>query len=498
MSTADLSGHEQLRRQIQSILAENAPSLAGDDPFWAIGAADLRATASGTRTAAKDNPHTWSHGDQPLEIEAEVVSESNPDGPFVPQPPQRLLDVGLSQNEIESLILKFLLHAGNASGREIADQLKLPFPLLEPLLQELKTNRVVIYKSAAPMGDYLYELTDIGGERARRYLRHCSYFGAAPVRLDAYVRSVQRQSLSQVRVDIDRVRQAFSDLNLTPVILRRIAQAMTAAKGLFLYGAPGNGKSSIAERISLAYGDSVWIPRAISVFGEIVRVFDPSCHELAPDYASADDETQKLFDRRWVLIRRPTILVGGELTLDNLEISTNRLTGIGEAPLQMKSNCGTLVIDDFGRQRISPTELLNRWIVPLEKRVDYLSLMSGRKIEMPFDQMIVFSTNLEPADLVDEAFTRRIPYKIQVQDPTVDDFRKTFSMAAQSLRVACSHDMIEYVIQRHYLPNKRPMRFCHPRDLLRQVLDYCSIHQCAPVASADALDAAVENYFCGW
>jgi predicted ATPase with chaperone activity len=199
-----------------------------------------------------------------------------------------------------------------------------------------------------------------------------------------------------------------------------------------------------------------------------------------------------------VLIRRPTIIVGGELSMDNLEITTNRLTGIGEAPLQMKSNCGTLVIDDFGRQRLSPTELLNRWIVPLEKRLDYLSLMSGRKIEIPFDQMIVFSTNLEPGDLVDEAFTRRIPYKIQVQDPTPEDFRVAFHKIAGELSVQCDDDVVTYLIKRHYEPQQRPMRFCHPRDLLRQVIDYCSIHQQTPVLTTEAIDAAVENYFCGW
>ncbi len=498
MPTSDVSSHEQLRRQIQAILAESEKTRVGDDPFWAIAAADVPTSGPGflpnsetTRPATEDG----------ADVAAANTTDSHDDAngaPFVPRPPQSIAEAGLSQNEIESLVLKFLLHAGSAAGRDIADQLKLPFPLLEPLLQDLKTTRVVIYKSAAPMGDYLYELTDIGSDRARRYLRHCSYFGAAPVRLDAYVRSVRAQSLSKVCVEMQRVRQAFSDLNLSASILERIAQAMTSAKGLFLYGAPGNGKSSIAERISLAYGDSVWIPRAISVWGEIVRVFDPSCHEMIRSDQNASEESASKIDRRWVLIRRPTIIVGGELTLDNLEISTNRLTGIGEAPLQMKSNCGTLVIDDFGRQRVSPTELLNRWIVPLEKRLDYLSLMSGRKIEMPFDQMIVFSTNLEPGDLVDEAFTRRIPYKIQVQDPSLNDFRNTFRLAARALNVKCDDELIEYVLQRHYLPNRRPMRFCHPRDLLRQVVDFCNIRQQPAAATAEALDVAVENYFCGW
>lgn len=493
MSATD-TNHEILRRQIQAILAESDKSRVGDDPFWAIAASDPAAPSVRHDDAAalamvEEQPPA--EDSQPTEI----VGNG---GPFVPRPPRSMAEVGLSQNEIESLVLKFLLHVGSASGRIIADQVKLPFPLLEPLLQELKSGRVLVYKSATSMGDYIYELTDIGGERARRYLKHCSYFGAAPVRLDAYVRSIRAQSLSNVKVDFQRVRKAFSDLQLSDRILRRIAQAMTSAKGLFLYGAPGNGKSSIAERISRAYGDYVWIPRAISIWGEIVRVFDPSCHEVVATAGDAPEETAREIDRRWVLIRRPTIIVGGELSLDNLEITTNRLTGIGEAPLQMKSNCGTLVIDDFGRQRLSPSELLNRWIVPLEKRLDYLSLMSGRKIEIPFDQMIVFSTNLEPADLVDEAFTRRIPYKIQVQDPTPEDFRIAFHKIAGEMKVQCDDSVLDYLIRRHYEPQQRPMRFCHPRDLLRQVIDYCSIHQMAPTLTQDAIDAAVENYFCGW
>ncbi len=492
MSATDTS-HEILKRQIQAILAESDKARVGDDPFWAIAASDPgNPTARGGERAAPESVADA----EPAELELPL--EEPQAGSFEPRLPQTMAEVGLSQNEIESLVLKFLLHVGSAAGRTIADQVRLPFPLLEPLLQELKSGRVLVYKSAASMGDYIYELTDIGGERARRYLKHCSYFGAAPVRLDAYVRSIRAQSLSTVQVDIQRVRKAFSDLQLTERILRRIAQAMTSAKGLFLYGAPGNGKSSIAERISRAYGDNVWIPRAISIWGEIVRVFDPSCHEVVAMPGHSPDQATREIDRRWVLIRRPTIIVGGELTLENLEITTNRLTGIGEAPLQMKSNCGTLVIDDFGRQRVSPTELLNRWIVPLEKRLDYLSLMSGRKIEIPFDQMIVFSTNLEPGDLVDEAFTRRIPYKIQVHDPTPTDFRTTFHKVARELNIKCDDSAIDYLIQRHYETTKRPMRFCHPRDLLRQVIDYCSIYQVAPAMTPEAIDAAVENYFCGW
>jgi hypothetical protein len=200
-------------------------------------------------------------------------------------------------------------------------------------------------------------------------------------------------------------------------------------------------------------------------------------------------------DQRWIRIRRPTIVVGGELTLESLEIKTNTNTGIGEAPLQMKSNGGTLVIDDFGRQRCSTDELLNRWIVPLETGYDYLNLASGRKIQVPFDQLIVFSTNLEPAALVDEAFLRRIPYKLDVQDPSEPQFRELFQLSASSMGIACRSEMVDYLIDTHYQRAGRPLRFCHPRDLLRQVSNFCSFHEVPREVTRQNLDAAVKNYF---
>ena len=269
----------------------------------------------------------------------------------------------------------------------------------------------------------------------------------------------------------------------------------TPAAGCSLYGAPGNGKTSIAQRVTAAYGETMWIPRCVSVYGEIIRLFDPSNHEPLPLPASSGLVNERPVDPRWVRIRRPTIVVGGELTMDSLEIRTNTQTGIGEAPLQMKSNGGTFVIDDFGRQRISTDELLNRWIVPLETGYDFLDLASGRKIQVPFDQLIVFSTNLEPADLVDEAFLRRIPYKIDVLDPTEAQFRALFVSMADDLGIRCPQEGIDYLLQKHYAQAGRPLRFCHPRDLLRQVKNFCSFHEVEHCLTRKNIDAAVKNYF---
>jgi predicted ATPase with chaperone activity len=278
-------------------------------------------------------------------------------------------------------------------------------------------------------------------------------------------------------------------------MLKRLGPAVNSGRGLFLYGAAGNGKTTIAERITRAFGQFIWIPRAIGVDGEIIRLFDPVNHEECPLQANSGLLDQSKIDRRWVRIRRPTIIVGGELTMDSLEVTLNRSTGISEAPLQLKSNCGTLVIDDFGRQKMGTDTLLNRWIVPLEKRFDYLNLPNGKKIQVPFDQLIVFSTNLEPKQLVDEAFLRRIPYKIEVVDPTEGEFRDLFKLMCGRLGFEYSEGPIDHLIETHYRQNGRPFRCCQPRDLLQQVKNYCLYRKEMPTLSNEHFDLAVENYF---
>jgi len=431
-------------------------------------------------------------GDNPVPPDA---NDAKTQDAFTPIEPATFHAAGLSDSEVEALVLKFLLARGDAPGREIADQVKLPFLLINELLQDLKNAQLVVHRSSAPMNDFVYQLTDVGRERARRLAQHCTYFGAAPVSLEDYIASVHAQSLTVQHPTVDDLHRAFEDLLLNPIMLDRLGPAINSGRGLFLFGPPGNGKSSIAERITAVFGRDIWVPRAIGVDGEILRVYDPVNHQESPLPPGEGLLDQRKIDKRWIRVRRPTIIAGGELTMSQLDVTTNGATGICESPLQIKSNCGTLVIDDFGRQRMRIDELLNRWIVPLEKRYDFLNMPNGKKIMVPFDQLVVFSTNLEPRELVDEAFLRRIPYKIEVIDPTVDEFHRLFETMGRQLGIPYRREAVEYLVTAHYRAANRPLRFCHPRDLLLQVANYCKYHACPPDMTPAYFDRAVENYF---
>lgn len=416
---------------------------------------------------------------------------------FFPREPKTLPEAGLLEGDVEALVMKCLLNFGTATGRRVAEQLRLPFPVLQELLYRLKAQLLVGYKASAPMSDYEYELSVTGLERARRYNDRCTYFGVAPVPLDDYIESVHRQSIRKERPRFADIRRSLQDLVLPTAVISQIGQAVNAGRGLFLYGSPGNGKTSIAERIMGGLNKAIWIPRTITVGSEIIRMFDPSHHQELPLSNEHSPILSDRFDRRWVRICRPTVIVGGELTLANLEITTNAATGINESPLQFKSNCGALVVDDFGRQRCTTTELINRWIVPLEKGHDYLALPSGRQIQVPFDQLLVFSTNLEPRQLVDEAFLRRIPFKIEVFDPTEQQFRDLFQKVASEMRVEYRDDVISDLIEKHFKAKNRPLRYCYVRDLLLQVRNFCEFHERPFELSHDTFEIAVNNYFAG-
>jgi predicted ATPase with chaperone activity len=263
---------------------------------------------------------------------------------------------------------------------------------------------------------------------------------------------------------------------------------------MFIYGPPGNGKTTIAQRITRCFGQDVLIPHAIIEGGQIIKLYDAACHERVQSQLSSLLKVNE-HDQRWVRIRRPTVVVGGELTMDSLELKHDPVSHISEASLQLKSNCGSLLIDDFGRQRVNPTELLNRWIIPLENRIDYLSLANGKKIQVPFEQLIIFSTNLEPHDLADDAFLRRIPFKIEIGAPARDEFIKLFEMFARKLKVECPRESVDYLLATHYESCGRPLRRCQARDLLDQALHYCEYNELPVVATPAILDHAVHNYF---
>ncbi|HEY2155827.1 MAG TPA: AAA family ATPase [Isosphaeraceae bacterium] len=432
----------------------------------------------------------------PVAAPSTLPSHSNGQAaPFRPRAVESFEEAGLSQAAVEGLVLKFLLQIGTASGRRIAEELGLPFGIFPNFFRNLKNNQIVAYANVAAAGDYDYFLTDAGRARARTYLEECGYVGTAPVPFEAYVKSVAAQTIAREHPTEEDLRRAFSDLMVPDSMFAALGPAINSGRGMFLYGYPGNGKTSIAERITRCFGSTIWIPRTISADGQVLKLYDPANHEPVATAGTGllrEDDP----DGRWIEIRRPTLIAGGELTMQDLEIDFDPTTKIGEAPLQMKSNNGTFLIDDFGRQRMAPLELLNRWIIPLEKRYDFLRLANGKKIRVPFDQLILFSTNLEPKQLVDEAFLRRIPYKIQAPDPTEPTFRAMIRMFAPKLGFEEVDDAaIDYLIDHHYKRVDRPFRCCQPRDLLLQVRNYCTYNQLPLTLKPEYLDVAAGNYF---
>ncbi len=424
----------------------------------------------------------------------EAVEPENASGKFWPREPRNLESIKLSETRVISLVIKYLRNCHLATGQQIAEQICLPLAIVAPILRGMKSDQLVAYRRASGLNDYEHELTPLGHERAQRLIEQSSYFGAAPVSLEDYEKSVLAQSPSHDQPTADDMQRALADLKLREDVFFQLGEAVSSARALFLFGPPGNGKTSIAERVTAAFGPSIWIPRAIEIDGEIVRLFDPTVH-IPIKWDKDDEHLSNMIDRRWVEIQRPTVMVGGELTMDRLELTPNKETGISEAPVHLKSNCGTLVIDDFGRQRMSTVDLLNRWIVPLEKQYDFLNTVSGKKIQVPFEQLIVFATNLEPKELVDEAFLRRIPYKIEALDPSEEDFRHIFASISESLGIAAPVEMIDYLIAEHYTKQDRPFRYCHPRDLLHQISNHCRFHRHEMKLTPQGIDSAVKNYF---
>jgi predicted ATPase with chaperone activity len=413
---------------------------------------------------------------------------------YRPAEPRNLEETGLPESLLDSLILKHLATVSGESGRGIAEKICLSYGMLEERFQKLRTRQLLTHKGAAALNDYVYALTDQGREAAAQEYDLCAYRGPAPVPLTDYVNSVDAQTIAAEAPKRMQLVRAFQDVSINPALFARLGPAINSSAGLFLYGAPGNGKTTLAERVTLCFGQYVWIPKALFIEGEIIQLFDQAYHLPIPGGQN------KLLrhdshDARWVQVRRPTVVVGGELTMDSLEIRHNPHTKVGEAPLQMKSNCGSLLIDDFGRQRMNPLDLLNRWIVPLEKRYDFLTLASGKKIQVPFDQLIIFSTNLEPKDLVDEAFLRRIPYKINVPDPDEGEFHYLFQLAAPTVGCTYDREAVEHLLAKHYRPLNRAMRRCHPRDLLLQIHNYCAYNDLLMEMKAEYFDLVVENYF---
>lgn len=410
--------------------------------------------------------------------------------------PQSIAETGLSFGFLADLTLKIVYFASELTGQGVGEHIKLPFAhIVEDLLAFLIKDDLLAIIGSTGLGErgYKYVVTSKGSAKVQELLARSQYAGPAPVPLAAWIAVTRSQSIGEVYVDAAQLKEGFKHLVIGDAMLHRIGPAVNSGRSIFLYGPPGNGKTTVAEGISKLLGGTVYIPYGVEVDGQVIKVFDEVNHKPAPEPAMTLDAPAR--DMRWVLCHRPFIVVGGELTLAGLDLVFDPISKIYEAPYQMKSNGGMFLIDDFGRQQVSPHDLLNRWIVPLEKRVDYLTLQTGKKIGIPFDVLIVFSTNLDPSSLVDDAFLRRIRHKILVPNPTWDEFSEIFRRLCPNRGVIFSEEGLAYLVQEHYLKVKREPKMVHPRDLLDQINDAARYLDVPPAMSKELLDQAVEAYF---
>jgi hypothetical protein len=413
-------------------------------------------------------------------------------------PPATIEETGLHPDTLAQLLLKTLV-AGEASGTDLSNKIRLPYSVLDALIQHARVEKLVEVRGAGGAGSagYRYALTDLGRDRANQFLDMSRYVGPAPVALGQYNAYVRACMAARPYVDKDKLSTGFEQLIVSKPMLDQLGPAVNSGKSLFLYGAPGNGKTVVAEGIGRALGDEMFVPHAIDVDGQVITMFDPVNHSHLGAVLGGMDSViaAAQYDRRWERIKRPVVVVGGELTLEMLDLTFNPISKFYEAPIQLKANGGVFVVDDFGRQRIPPRDLLNRWIVPLESRVDFLTLHTGRKFEIPFNVLIVFATNLKPESLADEAFLRRIPYKILAKNPTLDEYCRIFELNCKKRGLSFDPVMVEYLQRKYYQPRKLQMRACHPRDLIEQVVDMCRYHGRQPSITRELLDAACGSYF---
>ncbi|HUS71178.1 MAG TPA: ATP-binding protein [Anaerolineae bacterium] len=412
--------------------------------------------------------------------------------------PRSIEETGMSRGFLSDLALKTIYSVGELSGQDIAEQLRLPFSgVVEEALTFLKREQLVSITGSKGFDEraFRYSIASAGIERVREALNRSQYVGPAPVTLEAYQKVMRSQTIGDVVVSRDQVQNALSHLVVNSKMLMKIGPAVNSGRSIFLFGPPGDGKTVIAKAMASMLGGEIVIPYAVEVDGHIIKVFDELNHQAVEDLEASSRSEGGRRDRRWIPIQRPIVVTGGELTLESLDLVYDDTSKFYEAPFQMKANGGMFLIDDFGRQQVRPRDLLNRWIVPLETRVDFLTLHTGKKVEIPFDQLIVFSTNIDPKALVDEAFLRRIRHKIEVGNPSEREFYEIFKRVAAERNVPFDQDGFMYLMREYYLKLKRELRAVHPRDIVDQIIDIAHYRGLEPALTEELIDQACSSYF---
>ncbi len=421
---------------------------------------------------------------------------------WMPKRPESLEEAGIEGFFVEDCILKMLHAQGATRGSELVRMLKLPAGLVDPVITTLRNKDFVAPVGGGGIGGAMgltLGLTPKGAEYTAGIKERSPYYGPAPVSAKAYTESVKSQKFSSRLVKKKHLDAAFSDIKIGPEYLNQLGPAINSGGPIFLYGKPGNGKTTMSERIARLFRQGMFIPYAIEANGEIIQVFDEKVHVPIPEEALPEGHPLKAnpgaTDPRWVYALRPFVVVGGELTLDMLDLNFRQGQLSYESPFQLKANGGVLLIDDFGRQKVKPSDILNRWIYPLEKQMDFLSLASGKKVEVPFEIFLIFSTNLDPNDLGDEAFWRRIRYKIETPNPTESDFKFIFQIVCKKAGIEFDEAAFGYLVDKYYRQANREFRSVHPRDILNIVADHVHFFGLAPKLTSQLLDLACASFF---